>query len=113
MAERAARAGMPAAGRCLQCHKAMPESTPALRKLLGLAPTSRPFQAQYDNLPDYVIFSHAVHARGKIGCTVCHGKVTEQEQTEPANALNMKACFDCHEARGARTGCRLCHHFGR
>lgn len=108
-AEKALRAGMPAAGKCQQCHKAMPESTPVLKRLRRLAPAAKPFHAQYDNLPDYVNFSHARHARGRIGCAVCHGKVTEQAQTEPANALNMKACVDCHISRGAKTECRLCH----
>src|SRR6266542_643139 len=112
-AERAVRAGMPAAGRCLQCHKAMPQTSAVLQRLRKLSPAARPFQAQYDNLPDYVIFSHARHARAKIACAVCHGNVTEQERTEPANALNMKACVDCHQAKGARTRCRLCHRLGQ
>jgi Cytochrome c7 and related cytochrome c len=108
-AAKAMRAGMPVAGRCLQCHAGMPETTPVLKRLRKLSPAARPFQAQYDNLPEYVIFSHARHARAKIACEVCHGKVAEQEQTQPANALNMKACVDCHQARGAKTACRLCH----
>ena len=108
-AERAARAGMPAAGRCLECHRSLPETTPALRRLRKLSPAARPFAPQYDNLPDYVIFSHARHARAKAGCAVCHGDVAAQDQTGPANALNMKACVDCHRERGASTACRLCH----
>ena len=112
-AEKTRRAGMPVAGRCLLCHKAMTATSPALRRLRKLSAAARPFRAQYDNLPDYVIFSHAWHARAKIGCAVCHGKVNEQEQTEPANALNMKACVDCHQAHGAKTACRLCHNLGQ
>ena len=112
-AEKESRAGMPAAGRCLECHQAMPETTPVLKALRKLSAGQRPFQAQYDNLPDYVIFSHAKHARGKVECAACHGNITEQERTEPANALNMKACMDCHAARGATTKCRLCHHVVR
>ena len=98
-AEKAARAGMPAAARCLTCHKGT----------MKLAPGSRPFHAEYDNLPDYVRFSHARHARGKLGCVECHGEVNRQDQTEPANALNMKACVDCHTARKATVACGVCH----
>jgi len=98
-AEKSARAGMPAAARCLVCHKGT----------LKLAPGVRPFQAEYDNLPDYVRFSHARHARGKIGCPECHGDVKAQEQTEPAQALNMKACIDCHTRHAAKVVCGVCH----
>jgi Cytochrome c7 and related cytochrome c len=108
-AHKGARAGMPAAGKCLECHQAMAETTPVLKRLRQLPPTAYPFHAQYDNLPDYVIFSHVRHARAKIRCEACHGNVTEQAQTEPANALNMKACVDCHQAHAARTKCRSCH----
>src|SRR5690348_7288587 len=61
-AEKSARAGMPSAARCLTCHKGS----------FNLAPGSHPFHADYDNLPEYVHFSHAKHARGKIGCVECH-----------------------------------------
>jgi hypothetical protein len=98
-AERLPRAGMPRAARCLTCHKTT----------LKLQPNARPFEAEYDNLPDYVRFSHARHARAKIGCAECHGDVTRQDQTEPANALNMKACMDCHTERKATVACGVCH----
>ena len=45
-AEKDARAGMPAAGRCLQCHKAMPETSPVLKQLRTLSPAAKPFQPQ-------------------------------------------------------------------
>ncbi len=95
-APKLARAGMPAAARCLACHK-FNFSSP------------RPFQADYDNLPDYVIFSHARHSRAQVLCEDCHGKVNEQDRTEPARTLNMPACLGCHEQRHARTNCKLCH----
>ena len=108
-AAKASRAGLPAAGRCLVCHKAMTLRSPTIQRLLKLPAKARPFQAQYDNLPEYVIFSHARHARGKIGCAECHGDVSAQEQMEPARALNMKACVDCHTAHGAKIVCKRCH----
>jgi hypothetical protein len=98
-AEKAARAGMPAAAQCLTCHKST----------MKLAPTARPFQPEYDNLPEYVRFSHARHARGKVPCAECHGDVGKQEQTEPANALNMYACVDCHTRKKASVACGVCH----
>jgi len=95
-AQKSMRAGMPAASRCLACHK-FQFSSP------------RPFEAEYDNLPDYVIFSHVAHSRAKVDCDACHGKVNQQDRTEPAQTLNMPACLKCHEARSARTNCKLCH----
>jgi hypothetical protein len=98
-AEKAKRAGMPSAARCLTCHK----------DVLKLAPGSRPFKAEYDTLPDYVRFSHARHVRRKIACIECHGDVTKQDETEPANAMNMKACMDCHTRHKAAVACGVCH----
>jgi len=112
-AEKSIRAGMPAAGRCLLCHKTMPQTSPVLKRLGKLAEEARPFHAEYDNLPDYVIFSHARHARTKLGCAGCHGNVWTQERTEPARALNMKACVDCHKSHQAKVVCVLCHELGQ
>jgi hypothetical protein len=112
-AEKSIRAGMPAAGRCLLCHKTMPQTSPVLKRLGKLAEEARPFHAEYDNLPDYVIFSHARHARAKLGCAECHGNVWTQERTEPARALNMKACVDCHKSHQAKVVCVLCHELGQ
>src|SRR5262249_47929032 len=97
--EEAGRAGMPPASRCLAGHK----------DTLKLRPNARAVQAEDDNIPDYVGFSHARHARGKIKCVECHGEVNTQEQTGPANALNMKTCMDCHTARKATLACGVCH----
>lgn len=98
-AQKSVRAGMPPAARCHACHQAM-----VLR---------RPFQAEYDNLPDYVIFSHGRHAQAKIECAACHGDVTRQDQPGPSSALNMKACVDCHKAHNAKVACNLCHELGQ
>ena len=98
-AEKASRAGMPAASRCLTCHKST----------MKLAPNARPFQPEYDNLPDYVRFSHAKHARGKVGCAECHGDVSLQDETGPANALNMHTCVECHTKWKATLACGICH----
>src|SRR5262249_1560697 len=106
------RAGMPAAQRCQLCHKTMPASTARLRKLVQLPPAARPFHAEYDTLPDFVIFSHARHPRGNISCRECHGDVAQKDEMEPALAMNMKACIDCHEAKRAKVVCRLCHRLG-
>src|SRR5579883_1530299 len=97
-AEKSARAGMPSGARCLTCHKGQ----------FQLAATAR-FQSEYDNLPDYVRFSHVKHARGKVPCSECHGEVTLQDQTEPAKALNMKTCMDCHTKWKATVACGVCH----
>jgi hypothetical protein len=77
--------------------------------MLKLRANKRPFQAEYDNLPDYVRFSHARHARGKVGCVECHGEVSRQDETEPANSLNMPACIACHEQRKVTVACGVCH----
>ena len=98
-AQKTARAGMPPASRCLTCHKGT----------MKLRANARPFRPEFDNLPDYVRFSHVRHARGKVGCTDCHGAVNNEEQTGPANALNMKACVDCHTERKVTVACGVCH----
>jgi c(7)-type cytochrome triheme protein len=95
-APKSTRAGMPPASRCLSCHKLKFTS-------------SHPFPAEYDNLPGYVIFSHARHLRAKVECADCHGDVNRQERTEPARVLNMPACLACHQARDATAACKACH----
>jgi hypothetical protein len=89
-AEKSVRAGMPPSSRCQFCHKSMAKAS---------------LQAEYDNLPDYVIFSHARHA--KVGCAACHGGV------EPPPTFNMKVCVDCHKSRGAKVVCNVCHELGQ
>jgi hypothetical protein len=112
-AEKGVRAAMPDAGRCLLCHKTMAATSPVLKRLVKLPSSARPFHAEYDNLPDYVIFSHARHARARLGCAGCHGNLWEQARTEPAKALNMKACVDCHKSHGAKVVCTMCHELGQ
>jgi hypothetical protein len=48
---------------------------------------------------------HRVHESLDIGCADCHSD-TKHPKPKP---VDKQICVDCHEARGAETGCDSCH----
>jgi hypothetical protein len=91
------RAGFPTGKACLPCHRGIAQN----KEIRPPSPVYR--------LPDFVIFRHGQHAAKGIRCETCHGNVWSQDPIVPVLAMKMKACVDCHQARGAKTACRLCH----
>ena len=85
-----------------------------MREVARWAKDSKPFPTQriYRN-KDYVIFTHAGHARGGVLCTECHGDVYGQQPLKRFRDLTMKACVDCHQDRQASLACNLCHELGQ
>lgn len=96
-ADRAATAGLPATATCVSCHSALWLSSrffAPVRRSLG---TNRPISwVRVNELPDFVFFNHAVHARGGVACESCHGRVDEMAQVRQAAPLTMGWCLDCH-----------------
>ena len=109
-----ARAGFPDASRCQVCHTPSAAQSPALREVAGWKKEHRPFPRQrvYRNR-DFVIFSHARHAAGKVDCAACHGDVASMSTITVFRDTSMKACVDCHTERKATLECNLCHDLGQ
>ena len=105
-----ARAGFPAASKCLLCHREVAKNSPTIRRLAALAAETPivPPKPRYE-LPDFVIFSHARHKTGKIACDSCHGNLSAQDPVKPELGMKMKACIDCHKKHQATVNCTTCH----
>ncbi len=63
-------------------------------------------------VPDFVFFSHASHAKAGSGCVACHGPVQDRDILAKEVSTSMVACMNCHVKKGVSTGCYLCHQLG-
>jgi hypothetical protein len=95
--ERLAYAGMPATQTCMNCHAQIWRDSPTLEPVRASWKTgeSLPWIEVYD-LPGYVYFDHSIHVAKGVGCTTCHGDVTEMNVLWQAPTLHMEWCLDCH-----------------
>jgi Cytochrome c7 and related cytochrome c len=110
MAAAGARAGFPAASKCMLCHRAATKDSPTVRRLAALA-ADTPIVSEKPlyELPDFVIYSHARHKTGKISCDTCHGNVWARDSVKLELNMKMKACIDCHKKYQAAVNCTACH----
>ncbi|MGD0675556.1 MAG: cytochrome c3 family protein [Polyangiaceae bacterium] len=98
----AVKVGDDATGQCAFCH-------------LGYRATDgnavAPVEAPRANL----LFNHKAHVDRNIGCSQCHGAVSELELATRDQLPRMAGCFRCHQApdaasRGeAKSACDTCH----
>jgi cytochrome c3-like protein len=99
-AKSAERAGFPGAAKCMLCHATLEK---VRLKAESLSWKARPV------LPDYVIFSHAVHKTGDVKCESCHGEVNRTDAPGPPSMAHMRHCLACHRQRKATLECYACH----
>lgn len=118
-ADRSQDAGMPPLKLCADCH--IPAGVPTVRadkpevkKLIAYWRAQKPIPwVRIYDLPDHVHFPHMRHvALGSSGvyCQECHGPVQLQRDLGLNQPLTMSWCIQCHELRGARTDCVVCHY---
>jgi len=100
-AETGESARFPAAESCVVCHTKF-----------GAAQTTFPTKRAF-HIPDFVIFSHQVHADAKAGCGTCHGNVEAAHQVVGEPVMRMKFCVDCHKETKASAECHICHDLGQ
>jgi glucose dehydrogenase len=94
-----ARAGLPDAAKCNQCH-------PNTRK--------DPINwVRVYKTPDFVFFSHQRHASAAVQCVSCHGPVSTRDVLMKEVSTGMVACMDCHKAKQAAVTCNVCHDLGQ
>jgi hypothetical protein len=107
------RAGLPPVAQCMACHEGVKKDSQPIRRLAGYHKDTKPIPwVRIYQVPDYVIFSHARHAAGKLDCAACHGPVAQREALGKEAPTDMKACMDCHQSRGATLVCSACHELG-
>jgi len=45
-----------------------------------------------------VYFNHSIHVSKGVGCSTCHGQVSQMNQIRQVAPLTMGWCIDCHRA---------------
>ncbi len=114
----AARARLPRAEVCMECHQADVTDDPAAKPSIELVRrharegTEIPWRNLYA-LPAHVYYSHRRHvAIAGLQCAGCHGDIADRTTPPPhpvALTLAMSTCMSCHEARGVTNECSGCH----
>ena len=112
--QRAERAGIPAADRCMLCHTTIRKDSPAVQQLAKLAADKKPIPwVRVYRLPDFVFFSHAIHTKTGVQCQTCHGSVAERDVLQKEVSTSMRTCVECHRSRKASVDCSRCHELGQ
>ena len=111
-AETTDRATLPPTATCMGCHSTVRTDSAEIRKLAGFHAKQAdvPWRRVY-RLPEFVYFSHAVHAPAdkSMTCESCHGAVRELVVMQKLKDTSMASCVECHTARAAPTRCDSCH----
>ena len=95
--EISASAGMPSTQTCLNCHKQIWADSPYLEPVRESERSGKPIEwTRVHDLPDYVYFNHSIHINKGVGCSSCHGNVSEMPIMYQAESLQMEWCLACH-----------------
>ena len=95
--DKVASAGIPPTHTCMTCHSQIWTGSGMLKPVRDSYANNQPLEwVRLNKLPGYVYYNHSVHVTKGIGCSTCHGKVTDMQMTYRANAFEMSFCLDCH-----------------
>jgi hypothetical protein len=95
--ERSAKAAIPPAATCMNCHTTIfPESAKLLPVREAHAGGEPVAWTRVHDLPDYVYFNHSAHVTRGVGCETCHDRIDQMPTVYQAKALTMGWCLDCH-----------------
>ena len=90
-------ANVPPTQTCMNCHRIVARTSPALAPVRESAASGRPMRwVRVHKLPEYAYFNHRAHVRAGVGCVSCHGHIEEMEVVRQAEPLSMGWCLDCH-----------------
>lgn len=112
-AENGVRATIPNLEVCSFCHEEAQTDSPEEAKVVDFVQKGQkiPWRKVYW-VPSHVYFSHRRHtAIAGLACSECHGAMEERELpvSERAVPVTMNGCIACHDQKGARNDCVLCH----
>jgi hypothetical protein len=121
--ETSSDAGMPPTRTCMNCHLQIWADSPYLEPVRASWRTGKPIEwTRVHDLPDYVYFNHSIHVNKGVGCSTCHGDVSNMPVMYQASSLQMEWCLQCHrnpekfvrpkdQIQGANvlTSCSTCH----
>ena len=95
--ETSAFAGIPPTKTCMNCHREIWSSSPALEPVRESFRTGQPIQwTRVHDLPDYAYFNHSIHVNKGVGCSTCHGRIDQMPLTWQVASLQMEWCLNCH-----------------
>jgi ferredoxin len=95
--EKSWNAGIPPTKTCMNCHSQIWADSPYLEPVRESWRTGKPIKwIKVHDLPDYVYFNHSIHVNKGVGCSTCHGNVTEMPLIYQASSLQMEWCLKCH-----------------
>ena len=101
----------PATSKCLQCHATIAADKPSIKSLAEYDRTNKavPWNRVY-SVPAWVFWNHRTHLDAGVKCESCHGEVGKMDEMKVVTDVTvMKGCVECHDQRGAPTGCAACH----
>ena len=92
-----ATAGLPPTWTCMTCHSQIWKTAAMLEPVRASLRDDKPLVwTRVNRLPDYVYYNHSIHIAKGIGCSSCHGNMTDMQLTAKANAFEMSFCINCH-----------------
>jgi ferredoxin len=95
--EKSNYAKIPPTETCMNCHSQIWADSPNLEPVRESWRTGEPIRWNLvHDIPDFVYFNHSIHIKKGIGCSSCHGNVTEMNMTWKDQSMNMAWCLDCH-----------------
>jgi hypothetical protein len=95
--ENSAYAGIPPTRTCMNCHSVLFNNVGYLELIRESYRTDDSIHwTKVHRLADYVYFNHSIHVNKGIGCSSCHGSVSQMPLVFQAAPLTMQWCLDCH-----------------
>ena len=91
-------ANIPSANICMNCHNAIKQGSPEIKKIYTAIEKDQPIEwVRIHNLPDLAYFNHSQHTNvAGLACENCHGDIKNMEVVEQYSPLTMGWCIDCH-----------------
>ncbi len=120
-ARKAAVAGVPPAGVCMNCHSETLKDSDEVKKIAAAIENDVPIEwVRVHDIADFVHFDHSAHVTKGVECQTCHGAVEEMPRIEQTQHLSMGWCVKCHreyavsppegvEDVAPPTECSTCH----
>ncbi len=99
--EKAAYASVPSTQTCMTCHSQIWTNAALLAPVRESFARHEPIRwNRVHRLAQYVYFDHSIHVAKGVGCSECHGAMTEMNLTRQAVPLTMGWCLNCHRNPG-------------
>lgn len=97
--EVSASAGIPPTQTCMSCHSQVRLDSANLAPVRDSFTSGKPIEwTRVHDLGDFVYFNHSVHVAKGVGCSTCHGQVSQMNKIQQVQPLTMGWCLDCHRA---------------